>query len=988
MASLSLRFASISQFMIFVLVVSRFGCLHAAERWSHVDAEGLLRWQDDGSEIALFGVNYYTPFTADYEGLQLRGENHRQTIDRDVAHFSRLGLDVIRLHVFDRQISDEAGNLIENVHLELFDYLVAVCKRRNISTVITPIAWWQYHHPDAGFSSKYTKPEMLTDPAARRAQRQYLKQFMQHVNPYTHKAYKDEPTVVAIELINEPLYDNMTTADDVRDYIDDLAGAVRSTGARQPIFYNGWSNKEESVGKSSIEGCTFSWYPTGLVSGGCLRSNYLPAVDDYPRMRLPCLKGKAKIVYEFDAADVPGRVMYPAMARAFRSGGAQIATQFQYDPTPLAAYNYGWCTHYLNLIYAPGKTLSFAIAAEAFRQTPLLAQFGKYPANTRFGPFVVDYERDLSVMRTESVYMYSNDTDFSPPAVDRLERVAGCGSSPVIAYGGTGAYFLDKLAAGQWLLTVYPDAVWVDDPFAPTSLEREVSRVFWTRRSMTLRLPDLGTGFHYRKICPSMDRASRADGRTLMVEPGVYVLVGDGRDMPKDVPCEFWAPHPKYDQPAVWWQAPARWREGVALPVQVHVAVENIEQVRLRIDDRESLPMRSKAPYVYQVSVPAARFSSGTLAARLEVQTADGASWFSHGSDAAAVPADPFTVCRVGPTSSVHLRGASGSRAQIVRDQLLRVVSPGFTETSADGLRLPAKPANAAYDTLVVRARAIRERTDRVEIGLVQADGKAYGTDLPLWPEWTEVRVPLAHLRPLWGSPSGTVDCSQLSEISLVVGAWLYGKDHAEPHGFEVEWVRLEQAKPGWQIDVAGEDEPLLLFATGDRRGKANGQEQRHQKLVAGSRPGQSAERIWTEGFGEPPNSISYRQVVTQHLASFSDSLNRCDGLEIVARATRPETNKLEVALVERDSTAWGTNVPLTESWQKIVVPLDQLRFFGHWDHAEGRGGKDDRLQLKDLAAVNFCFGAWLFGDQAGLPHGIEVESASLVRMNEHKPDP
>ena len=50
------------------------------------------------------------------------------------------------------------------------------------------------------------------------------------------------------------------------------------------------------------------------------------------------------------------------MARAFRSGGAQIATQFQYDPLPLAYCNYGWQTHYLNLVFAPGKTISFAIA--------------------------------------------------------------------------------------------------------------------------------------------------------------------------------------------------------------------------------------------------------------------------------------------------------------------------------------------------------------------------------------------------------------------------------------------------------------------------------------------------------------------------------------------------------------------------------------------------------------------------------------------------
>ena len=74
------------------------------------------------------------------------------------------------------------------------------------------------------------------------------------------------------------------------------------------------------------------------------------------------LAHKAKIIYEFDAADIPGSYMYPAMARSFRAGGAQIATQFQYDPLPLARYNQGWQTHFLNLVCAPQKAVSFVIA--------------------------------------------------------------------------------------------------------------------------------------------------------------------------------------------------------------------------------------------------------------------------------------------------------------------------------------------------------------------------------------------------------------------------------------------------------------------------------------------------------------------------------------------------------------------------------------------------------------------------------------------------
>jgi hypothetical protein len=107
--------------------------------------------------------------------------------------------------------------------------------------------------------------------------------------------------------------------------------------------------------------------------------------------------------------------------------------------------------------------------------------------------------------------------------------------------------------------------------------------------------------------------------------------------------------------------------------------------------------------------------------------------------------------------------------------------------------------------------------------------------------------------------------------------------------------------------------------------------------------------------------------------------LARCASLRVVVRATTPHTDELEIALVERDSAAWGTTIPIDQNWREIDVPLSDLKFFAHWPHPEGRGGTDDQIQLAELAAVNFCFGAWLFGDRADRPHGVDIESAWLV---------
>ena len=447
----------------FLLAVAALGCLlnvslsaQPADRLAKVDSQGVLRWQDNGAEVALFGVNYYTPFWHNYPDLKTLGADHRKVIDQDVAHFARLGLDALRLHVFDREVSDREGNLLDNERLALLDHLIARAKERGIYTVLTPIAWWPTPGESTGFANRFTMPEMITSPAARSAQTNYLAQFVRHVNRATGLAYKDDPAVISLELINEPQYAPNTTDAQIVDYINALADAVRATGCRKPIFYNGWGNRLAAVRDARVDGSTFGWYPTGLASGRSLRRNSLPVVNQYggsdfwnPSMRTELLERKAKIIYEFDAADVPGSYMYPAMARAFRGGGAQIATQFQYDPLPLAPFNQGWQTHYLNLVCSPQKAVSFLIAAEAFRRLPRLQDYGPYPASARFDPFRVSYEEDLSEMATEREFFYSNLTRTAPPAPDKLERIIGCGSSSVVRYEGTGAYFLEKLKIGR-----------------------------------------------------------------------------------------------------------------------------------------------------------------------------------------------------------------------------------------------------------------------------------------------------------------------------------------------------------------------------------------------------------------------------------------------------------------------------------------------------------------------------------------------------------
>jgi hypothetical protein len=495
-----------------------------------VDPNGIMRWKSSNEEVSLFGVNYTTPFAHAFRAHKHLGLSLKNAIDLDVDQMARLGFDAFRVHVWDREISDSTGNLLQNEHLDLFDYLLAKLAEHNIKAIITPIAWWGNGWPEPdeiapGFSLKYSRLELITNPKAREAGRNYINQFVRHKNPYTKTAYKDDPAIIAVEIINEPSHPE--NGQEVTDYINEMVGVLRTSGFQKPIFYNisqNWSDSQaNAVANANIDGLSFQWYPTDLVHGKMLKGNYLRNVSRYPipSEHIPGYKTKAKMVYEFDAADIGGAYMYPAMARSFREAGMQFATMFSYDPSQIAWANTEYPTHYMNLLYTPSKALSLMIAGKAFHKLPRMNSYGAYPVNNQFDKFRVDAREDLSEMNADDAFIYSNTTSSIPRNAAALQHIAGCGHSPVVQYDGTGAYFLDKLEDGVWKLEVYPDVLWLRDPFEATSLSRQVARLFWNERKINISLPDLGEKFI---VLSPDDKFTHSISGEFPVRPGKYLI--------------------------------------------------------------------------------------------------------------------------------------------------------------------------------------------------------------------------------------------------------------------------------------------------------------------------------------------------------------------------------------------------------------------------------------------------------------------------------
>ncbi|MGN0213046.1 MAG: hypothetical protein ACI4AN_08925 [Muribaculaceae bacterium] len=505
----------------------------------YVDKNGVLRYTATNEEATFYGVNYTLPFAHAYRAISYIGKSHKEAIDKDVYHIARLGMNAYRIHIWDVEITDKDGNLIENEHLDLLDYLIYKLEERGISILITAQTNFGNGYPErnintGGYSYHYEKCRMHDTENCIKAQEKYAMSLAGHINKYTGKSYSTDDAIIAIEINNEPCHSG--SADDATRYINRMVRAFRKGGFKKPLLYNvshNLDNHTDAFFKSDIQGTTYQWYPTGLVAGHERKGNFLPNVDNYDISfkNVRNFDKMCKVIYEFDPGDVLDSYLYPAITRTFRSAGFQWITQFAYDPIDIAWANTEYQTHYLNLAYTPQKAISMKIAAEVAKNVRIGEKFAKYPQDTIFKDFMVSYNLHTSTMNSGKKYIYSNSTATMPKDFGQLEEVAGVGNSPIVRYAGTGAYFIDRIGDGLWRLEILPDVFIVADPFGKPSLSRKVGEIIYNEHDIWLKLPKIGSNYAFKGINNGNQASGTASAGSFKAKPGVYLIGNHASDI-------------------------------------------------------------------------------------------------------------------------------------------------------------------------------------------------------------------------------------------------------------------------------------------------------------------------------------------------------------------------------------------------------------------------------------------------------------------------
>jgi hypothetical protein len=130
--------------------------------------------------------------------------------DKLAERLMRLGYNTVRIHHYEGDLIDQKAPdslTFRPEQLDKLDYLLAACKKRGLYIktdlfVSRPVKPSEMGLSEGGMDD--FKDAVLVSKPAMENWKAFSRKLLDHVNPYTKLAYKDEPALAWISLINEP----------------------------------------------------------------------------------------------------------------------------------------------------------------------------------------------------------------------------------------------------------------------------------------------------------------------------------------------------------------------------------------------------------------------------------------------------------------------------------------------------------------------------------------------------------------------------------------------------------------------------------------------------------------------------------------------------------------------------------------------------------------------------------------------------------------
>lgn len=236
-----------------------------------------------------------------------------ETADKIAERFASMGVNIIRLHAADAPIGDEPGSwsscreapLLDYENggsrkfhregLDRFDYFVAKLKEKGIYLHVDLIVAREFMAEDEldypGGTPSCIKRYPMYNERLIELQKEYAKELLCHVNPYTGLALIDDPAVVTVQINNEESAIKGTDDSELMKFYRDEVQRhfnhylLMKYDTREHLK-EAWTfegicalGEEEDPAQGSVKGVGGGFYqpendPNGEWNGGCSPARY------------------------------------------------------------------------------------------------------------------------------------------------------------------------------------------------------------------------------------------------------------------------------------------------------------------------------------------------------------------------------------------------------------------------------------------------------------------------------------------------------------------------------------------------------------------------------------------------------------------------------------------------------------------------------------------------------------------------------------------
>ncbi len=234
----------------------------------------------DGKPYYFAGANTYDLFTygdgasnTTVQDIETRYMN-KARIDAHFANLQADGVMVLRLWMFSHETwhgFETTKGVYNEAEFMLFDYIIESAKAHNVRLIPVFENYWEayggidtrlaWEGLTGGHPGRATFFNMTACPGCTTSYKNYVSYALNRVNHYSGIAYKNDPTIFAWELMNEPRYQGVSAAEDasgatLRAWVDHVGAFIKNIDPNH-MLGTGLEAHESRFGFGGNEGNPF-----------------------------------------------------------------------------------------------------------------------------------------------------------------------------------------------------------------------------------------------------------------------------------------------------------------------------------------------------------------------------------------------------------------------------------------------------------------------------------------------------------------------------------------------------------------------------------------------------------------------------------------------------------------------------------------------------------------------------------------------------------